>query len=124
MSYEFVSVVLPTYRQVEHIESVLRGYDEQLALLPMASEIVVVVNGPPDGSLEMCRSIEQEIERVHVIESRPGWGNAVRHGLEKAQGDLLCFTNSARTSAERLSLVLGYAIRNPGVVVKASRKNA
>jgi glycosyltransferase involved in cell wall biosynthesis len=122
VSYDFTSVVLPVYRQAGHIDGLLRSYDEQLALLPSASELLVVVNGPDDGSLEVCRRLGQELERVHVVESQPGWGRAVRHGLSKAQGDLLCFTNSARTSPETLALALRYALTNPGVVVKASRK--
>jgi hypothetical protein len=57
-----------------------------------------------------------------VLESEPGWGNAVRRGLEAASGDLLCYTNSARTSAEDLTLALCYAVAYPGVVIKANRK--
>jgi glycosyltransferase involved in cell wall biosynthesis len=122
VSYELASVVLPVYRQAEHIEGVLRRHLEHVAPLPIETELVVVVNGPDDGSLAICRGLERKLKGVTVVESDPGWGEAVLTGLAKAQGDLLGFTNSARTSSETLALAMEYAIRNPGVVVKASRK--
>jgi hypothetical protein len=43
-------------------------------------------------------------------------------GLQAAQGDLLCYTNSARTRPEDLLLFVLYGISNPNVVIKANRK--
>jgi hypothetical protein len=45
----------------------------------------------------------------------------VLRGLEEATGDLLCFTNSARTHAEDLVRIVQVAVDHPGVVVKARR---
>lgn len=59
---------------------------------------------------------------MRVIESERGWGCAVQRGLEEARGDLLCYTNSARTTGADLALTLLYAVAYPGVVIKASRK--
>jgi len=53
---------------------------------------------------------------------RGGWGLAVNHGLREANGDLLCYTNSARTTGQELTLLLLYAIVWPEVVIKANRK--
>jgi hypothetical protein len=46
----------------------------------------------------------------------------VRLGLGAARGDLLCYTNSARTTAEDLLLFVLYARSHPDVVLKANRK--
>ena len=46
----------------------------------------------------------------------------MRAGLASADGDLLCYTNSARTHAEILALTLAYALAYPGVVIKANRR--
>jgi hypothetical protein len=60
---------------------------------------------------------------VRVIHSeKSGWGLAVKLGLREARGELLCYTNSARTSAQDLTLLLLYAIACPNVVIKANRK--
>jgi hypothetical protein len=52
----------------------------------------------------------------------PGWGRAVKHGLRLARGDVLCYTNSARTAPQDLTLLLLYGAGHPGVVIKANRK--
>ena len=46
----------------------------------------------------------------------------MRLGLEAAQGDILCYTNSARTEPQDLVLLLYYALTNPDAVIKANRK--
>lgn len=58
--------------------------------------------------------------------SRPlragGWGRAVRHGLAEARGDLIAYTNSARTQPDDVVLAFLYGLAYEGVVVKANRK--
>jgi len=51
-----------------------------------------------------------------------GWGRAVKAGLNVATGDFICYSNSARTSAQDLSLLLLYAAVNENRVIKANRK--
>ena len=51
-----------------------------------------------------------------------GWGLAVRLGLARAEGRILCYTNSARTAPQELMLMLLYAVAYPEVVIKANRK--
>ena len=57
-----------------------------------------------------------------VLTEKGGWGNAVKLGIKAASGDLICYTNSARTSPQILHDILGYGLANPNVVVKANRK--
>ena len=49
-------------------------------------------------------------------------GAAVIAGLRAARGELLCYTNSARTQSRDLELALRYGSVNADAVVKASRK--
>lgn len=121
-SYGLVSVIVPAYRQADHIADILTGYHDALGKLSVPHEMVVVVNGPADGTLEACRAVQDQLSSIRVVESRPGWGRAVQHGLHAARGDLLCYTNSARTSPEDLVLILLYALAYPGVVIKANRR--
>ena len=123
MTASLISVILPVYNQADHVEHVVDEYEKALARLPRAHELVLVVNGSTDPSLEVCRSLEEKLDTVRVVESRrAGWGRAVLLGLEAARGDLLCYTNLARTSPEDLTLLLLYATVQPNVVVKANRK--
>jgi glycosyltransferase involved in cell wall biosynthesis len=124
MSFQLASVVLPVYNQADHIEVVLREYVTALARLDFPTEILPVINGPRrDNSLERCQALEREYPciRTQCID-QGGWGRAVRHGLSHAEGDLICYTNSARTTAKDLVLMLLYGSVHNDCVVKANRK--
>lgn len=118
-----ISVVLPVHNQADHVGALLDGHREALARGGGDWEIVVVANACSDQTAAVCRAIAAEDERVKVIElAEGGWGRAVKAGLRVATGELLCYTNSARTQPEMLTLLLLYARAYPGVVVKANRR--
>ena len=118
-----ISVILPVYNQADHVGGVVNEFERSLTRLPVPHELLLVVNGSRDGSLETCRQLEAQLPTVRVLHSeRGGWGLAVRMGIDSARGDLLCYSNLARTSAEDLTLLLLYATVHPGVVIKANRK--
>jgi glycosyltransferase involved in cell wall biosynthesis len=122
MSYQLMSVVLPIQNQSDYLAEVVGEY--QAVLMPMSTphELLLVANGCRDGSFEVCEALARSASTVRVIGARrAGWGLAVKLGLSAASGDLLCFTNSARTSASDLALLLQCACDNPQVIVKASR---
>jgi transketolase len=123
MSYQKISIILPVHNQATHIHDLITDYRSALDRLPPDYEILLIENGSKDGSLEECRSLAEAHPKVKlVVSEKSGWGRAVRLGLRHATGDLLCYTNSARTSAPDLTLFLAYAIAQPNVVIKANRK--
>jgi glycosyltransferase involved in cell wall biosynthesis len=118
-----VSLVLPVHNQGEHIRSIVEGYIDGLEVLPIRHEIILVVNGSTDESLAVCEALAAEFDGVQAIAlDKRGWGRSVRTGLTAARGDLLCFTNSARTTREILMLMLAYALAYPEVALKANRR--
>lgn len=121
MNYSLISLVLPAYRQADDIGKIVHSYAAGLSSLSVPYEMVLAVNGPADGTLEACLALQGVVQTVKVVQTPAGWGHAVHCGIGSASGDLLCYTNSARTSVKSLLRVLGTAIANPGVVVKASR---
>ena len=123
MSDAVTSVVLPVHDQAGHIRTVVTEYASALERSGIAWEIVLVPNVRRDGSHEICQALADGHERVRSVAIElGGWGRAVRRGLREARGDLLCYTNSARTTPEDLMLLLLYARTFPGIVVKANRK--
>ena len=124
MNPALASIVLPAYNQADHIGGVLRAYSGALADLPFPFELIVVVNGPRrDRTLDLCRSVEADVPCVRTLcIDQAGWGRAVRVGLSHARGDMLCYTNSSRTTAADLHRFLWVGSRNPDCVVKANRK--
>ena len=86
-------------------------------------EILLVVNNSRDASFDACKTITHQFSEVRALNLEVGgWGLAVKTGLRAARGDLLCYTNSARTSAQDLALLLLYGNNNPDKVIKAHRK--
>jgi len=118
-----ISVVLPVHNQGAHIGAIVRGYCYVLNQFRQPYEIVVVLNACTDDSLVVCEALAREYGGVRVIaHPEPGWGRAVKAGLRAARGDLICYTNCARTSAADLELLIREGIARPGTVVKATRR--
>ena len=118
-----VSIVLPIYNQADHIDEIVRGYIKALEVVPTTYELILVTNNCKDDSPQVAQRLAQEFPQVKAIDTKKsGWGLSVKLGLENATGDLLCFTNSARTSPEILTLALLYSIAFPKAVIKANRK--
>lgn len=124
MNIGLVSVVLPVYNQASHIADVLNEYIKALDRLPVPYEILPVINGKrKDNSLEICQDLQTKFPCIRTLcVDEGGWGRAVRFGLVEARGDLLCYTNSARTTAKDLTLSILYGIVHPESVIKANRK--
>ena len=117
------SVILPVHNQGGHIRAVVTDYIAVLGRLGGRHELILVTNGCTDESVEICASLTAEHEVVELINlSQPGWGRAVKVGLRHATGEVLCYTNSARTTAPMLALMLSYSVAYPEVVLKANRR--
>lgn len=117
------SLILPVHDQGDHIAALVDGYMQTLRDHLRSYEIILVANGCADDTVERCVELEARHEPVrHVALEDSGWGRAVRRGLREARGDVICYTNSARTSAEILTLILVYSRIYPDVVLKANRR--
>lgn len=117
------SIVLPVHNQADHVEGIIEEYQRSLANCSFSYEFVIVVNASTDASEAKVAAMSMGDERIRLfVEYQGGWGRAVRRGLKEATGDIICYTNSARTSGADLVLVLMYAFANVDVVIKANRK--
>ena len=122
MSDRLFSIVLPVYNQSDHIGEIVESYEAAMARVPIPHEFILVVNNSRDESLVVCQELAEEYDHIKVVHSeKGGWGLAVNLGLKHCGGDIVCYTNSARTSPEDLVLILLYAVANPNTVVKANR---
>ena len=123
MKNPVISIILPIHNQADHVRSIVDQYEAILQKLPSPYELILVVNGCRDASLRICQELAQKYPTVRAIETpKGGWGRAVKMGIAQARGETICFTNSARTTANDLLLFILYAIANPDIVIKANRK--
>jgi glycosyltransferase involved in cell wall biosynthesis len=123
MTINLISIILPVYNQADHIENLVNDYVKVVQKIPVPCEFILVVNNSHDCSLELCQKLAHNNSSIRVVHSEQGgWGHAVHLGIGEAHGDLLCYTNSARTRPADLLLFLLYGYANPDAVIKANRK--
>ncbi|HKC68938.1 MAG TPA: glycosyltransferase [Bacteroidia bacterium] len=115
------SIILPLYKQINHIENIYDTYTKNLATLGETWELLFVINGPDDGSFQKLTQLKNN-DNVKIFRlEQGGWGRAVKFGLANATGKHLCYTNSARTEISDLLMILNYAKVNNDNLVKATR---
>jgi polyisoprenyl-phosphate glycosyltransferase len=90
-----VSVVLPVYNEVGHLELELARIRRTLEDSPYSFELVVVDDGSTDGSRELLAELAREEPRLRVIEHRRnlGSGGARRTGTRAARGHVVVWTD-------------------------------
>jgi glycosyltransferase involved in cell wall biosynthesis len=117
-----LSLILPVHNQGDHIAGVVRDFAANLKRLGVGHEIILVPNASVDDSSSVCLELARELAPVRCLEiDGRGWGRAVRSGIAEARGELICYTNAARTKADDLGHIVEAAIGNPGVIIKARR---
>ncbi len=116
------SVILPVYHQSNQIALIIKNYTHGLTKLKKPFELLLVINGNDTASYKEAVRLARNNSSIRVIFIKEsGWGNAVLVGLQKAQGKLICYTNSARTQIDDLLAMLRFADKNPSIVIKATR---
>jgi len=92
----FLSVIVPVYNEAARLPPTLRRLQEYLSKTPFKSEILVVLDGPTDGTPEVLRHISPKIEGLKTIElgENRGKGYTVREGMLKASGQIRLFTDA------------------------------
>lgn len=75
-----VSVIFPCYNEGKNIINAIKDFSNEFV-----DEIIVVDNNSSDGSKEKIKSTDAK----YVLETRQGYGYALRRGMEEATGDLI-----------------------------------
>lgn len=87
-----ISVVVPVYRVEDYLDHCIQSIVEQT--YPNL-EILLVDDGSPDASGEICDHWAQRDSRVRVIHKRNAGAGAARNtALDMAKGDLIAFVDS------------------------------
>jgi glycosyltransferase involved in cell wall biosynthesis len=123
MNETLVSIILPVYNQADHLAKIVDDYEEALGRMQYPHELLLVLNNCHDDSSKVAHGLAAKYSTVKVLETpKSGWGLAIKMGLREAKGDVLCYTNSARTTGQDLVLCVLYALVFPNVVIKANRR--
>jgi glycosyltransferase involved in cell wall biosynthesis len=118
----YLSVILPCRNQADHIRAIIESYYPALDTIGQPYELVVVPNACTDATVAVVLAMMEQERRIRVEESPlPGWGRAVLAGLRCARGELLCYSNSARTDPARIPPLVDVWRQNPSCIVKVCR---
>jgi glycosyltransferase involved in cell wall biosynthesis len=123
MSAPAVSVVLPCRNQEDHIGTIVPRYLAALESLGLPFELVVVPNASTDRTQEVVEALARHDARIRVVPNpHGGWGRSVRTGLDAAAGDILAYTNTARTDPDALPRFVRHYLELQPCLVKARRE--
>lgn len=85
-----ISVVIPTYNEVDSIENLIREIDKHFQGSGVKLEYVVVDDNSPDGTAEKASSLKGEYNvNVIVRKNERGLATAAVRGFHEAKGRLL-----------------------------------
>jgi glycosyltransferase involved in cell wall biosynthesis len=92
-----ISIVIPAYNEEKRLPSTLRDVMEYLRAGSWSSyEILVVNDGSRDRTAAVAADFARECPEIRLLENpgNRGKGYSIRHGMLKAQGDWVLFTDS------------------------------
>lgn len=92
----YLSVIIPAYTEEHRIGNTLEVIDNYLEKKPFSSEILVVLDGPEDRTLEKVRAFAADHPRIRWIDraENRGKGFTVRQGMLAARGQIRLFTDA------------------------------
>ena len=99
-----VSVIVPVYKSEKYLERCVNSLKNQTIA---EIEIILVNDGSPDGSGELCDKLAKEDARIKVIHrENAGAGMARNSGIKIAEGEYVGFVDSDDYVDERMFYAL------------------
>lgn len=91
---KLVSVIIPAYKQEKTIKKDLIDVYNTMSQTRWSFEIIVVVDGFNDRTLEEARRFKEKNVKIVGYETNRGKGYAVRYGMARARGDYIAFIDA------------------------------
>lgn len=88
-----VSVVLPARNEEQLIKSCLTDIYKFLDSKKYAYEILVVINGSSDETLNIVKELSLKNKNIKIVDSKAGYGQALKKGMQVAKGDYVVIFN-------------------------------
>ena len=120
-----ISVVVPTYKQKNTIRENLIILKTALDKLKYDYEIIVVVDGKVDNTFENAKKLKSSKIKVVGYEHNHGKGYAIRYGMARSKGEVVCFIDSGiDLNPGGLSILLEYLELHDADIVVGSKRHA
>ena len=88
---EKISIVIPTYNEVDNIPIVISNVQHVLEKITTNYEILIVDDNSPDGTGEVVKKISKNNNKIKLIQRsiRTGLGDAYKIGFQHTTGDII-----------------------------------
>ena len=92
----YLSIVVPAYNEAARLPNTLQRMQEYLLQRPFSSEIIVVLDGPTDATLDIVRSAARDVPQLKILERKDnrGKGYTVKEGMLAAKGEVRLFCDA------------------------------
>lgn len=122
MKIKLVSMVVPAYRQEKTIVKDIRRINKALSRLPYEHEIIVVVDGFMDKTMQKLKRAKNIDVNALGYETNAGKGFAVKYGVERARGELIGFIDAGMDlNPAEISLMIDLMEFNKADIVIGSK---
>lgn len=88
-----VSIILPTRNEEQLIKGCLTDISKYLKSKNYLYEIIVVINGCSDMTVDIVKDQITKDNRIKIVESKPGYGLALKKGMQSTEGDYVVIFN-------------------------------
>jgi glycosyltransferase involved in cell wall biosynthesis len=119
----FLSVVIPAYRKAPVIQTQLRQLIKILKECAPSHEIILVIDGDVDGTVQEVRKLNIPSLRLFSLPNNSGKGEAVKFGFRQARGDYIVYLDAGDDLDVRdLPVMLAeMAIHDADIVIGSKR---
>lgn len=122
MNIKLLSLVIPAYKQEKTIVKDLESLIKALSALPFKYEIIVVVDGFLDRTIEEAKSIKNKNIKVFGHEKNAGKGYSIKYGVSKATGNIIGFIDAGMDiDPTEISIMLDIMDWNKADIVVGSK---
>jgi len=119
---KLISLIIPAYRQEQTIVKDIKNINNVLSNLPVGHELIVVVDGFIDKTLEKVNKIKNIEVKALGYEKNTGKGFAIKYGVEKAKGDIIGFIDAGMDlDPSEISIMLDIMDWNNADIVVGSK---
>ena len=94
MANKLISIIIPAYKEEKTIIQDLKGVERTLKRIRRPYEIICVVDGSPDKTLERAKTLASPKIKIFNYAKNMGKGYAVRYGMNRAVGDYVAIIDA------------------------------
>lgn len=98
-----LTIIIPTYREGKIIDKSIEKINISLKKEKIDFEIIVIDDNSNDQTIEKIEKISKKNKHIRVFlnSSSKGFGNSIKEGIKRANGDIICFVMADQSDSPK-----------------------